>query len=106
MLPRKIFENLHTVMVILALFELFSGKVCSYFGPLTLNALSNMMHFVSTVSIMRVKAIKAYYYEQECKSMLSIGGDDLAKSTIFRFWGDDLVKLARLQMSSFLPTMK
>ena len=53
MLPRKIFENLHTVMVILALFEQFSGKVCSYFWPLTLSASSNMMHFLSTVSIMR-----------------------------------------------------
>ena len=52
-LPRKIFENLHTVMVILALFEQFSGKVCSYFWPLTLSALSYMMHFVSTVSIVR-----------------------------------------------------
>ena len=53
MLPRKIFENLHTVMVILALFEQLSGKVCSYFWPLTLSPSSNMMHFVSTVSIMR-----------------------------------------------------
>ena len=53
MLPREIFENLHTVMVILALFEQSSGKVCSYFWPLTLSALSNMMHFVCTVSIMR-----------------------------------------------------
>ena len=53
MLHRKIFENLHTVMVILALFEQFSGKVCSYFWPLTLSASSHMMHFVSTVSIMR-----------------------------------------------------
>ena len=53
MLPLKIFENLHTVMVILVLFEQFSGKVCSYFWPLSLSALSNMMHFVSTVSIMR-----------------------------------------------------
>ena len=53
MLPRKIFENLHTVMVILALFEQFSGKVCSYFWPLTLSALSNKMHFVTTVLIMR-----------------------------------------------------
>ena len=50
---RKIVENLHTVMVILALFEQFLGKVCSYFWPLTLSALSNMMHFVSTVSTMR-----------------------------------------------------
>ena len=54
MLHRKIFENLHTVMVILALFEQFSGKSCSYFWPLTLSASSNMMHFVSTVSIIRV----------------------------------------------------
>ena len=38
--------------------------------------------------------------------MLSIGGDDLAKLTIFRYWGDDLAKLTRLQMSNFLPTMK
>ena len=53
MLLRKIFENLLTAMVILALFERFSGKVCSYFWPLTLSASSNMMHFVSTVSIMR-----------------------------------------------------
>ena len=53
MLPRKIFENLHTVMIILGLFERFSGKVCSYFWPPTLSALSNMMHFASTVSIMR-----------------------------------------------------
>ena len=53
MLPRTIFENLRTVMVILALFEQFSGKVCSYFWPLTLSASSNMVHFVSTVSITR-----------------------------------------------------
>ena len=53
MLPRKIFENLHTVIVILALFEQFSGKVSSYFWPPTLSPSSNMMHFVSTVSIMR-----------------------------------------------------
>ena len=33
MLPREIFENLHTVMVILALFEQFSGKVDHIFGP-------------------------------------------------------------------------
>ena len=53
MLLRKIFENLHTVLAILALFEQFSGKVCSYFWPLTLSASPNMMHFVRTVSIMR-----------------------------------------------------
>ena len=53
MLPQKNFENLHTVIVILALFKQFSGKVCSYFWPLTLSASSNIMHFVSTVLIMR-----------------------------------------------------
>ena len=30
MLPRKIFENLHTVAIIM-FFEQFSGKVCAYF---------------------------------------------------------------------------
>ena len=32
--PPKNFENLHTVMAILVLFEQFSGKVCSYLWPL------------------------------------------------------------------------
>ena len=78
MLPRKIFENLHAVMVILVLFEEFSGKVCLYFWPLTLSASSNMMHFVSTILIRlcMLKATKVYCHKQGCKSMLSIGGDD------------------------------
>ena len=85
MLPREIFENLHTVMVILALFEQLSGKVCSYFWPLSLSASSNMMHFVSTIQfrLCVFKVTKVYSDEQWCKSMLSIGGDDLAKSTMF-----------------------
>ena len=33
MLPRKIFENLHTAMAILVLFEQFLRKVCRIFGP-------------------------------------------------------------------------
>ena len=53
MLPRKNFENLLTVMAILVIFEQFSGKICSYFWPLSLSASPNMMHFVGTVSIMR-----------------------------------------------------
>ena len=53
MLPRKVFEILHIAMAILALFERFSGKVCSHFRSLTLSALPNMMHLVRTVSIMR-----------------------------------------------------
>ena len=53
MLSRKIFENLHAVMAILVLFDEFSGKVCSYFWPLSFCASPNMMYFVRTVSIMR-----------------------------------------------------
>ena len=33
MLSRKIFENLHTAMAILVLFEQFLRKVCHIFGP-------------------------------------------------------------------------
>ena len=32
MLPRKSFENLHTIMAILVLFKQFLGKVCHIFG--------------------------------------------------------------------------
>ena len=53
MLPRKFFENLHTVMAIFVLFEQFSGKFCLCFWPLILSAPPNMMHFVRTVSIVR-----------------------------------------------------
>ena len=53
MLPRKIFENLHTVVAILALLEQFLGKFCLNFLPLNLSVSPNMMHFVRTFSIMR-----------------------------------------------------
>ena len=33
MFSRKFFENLHTAMTILVLFEQFLGKVCHIFGP-------------------------------------------------------------------------
>ena len=33
MLLRKIFQNLHTAMAILVLFEQSLGKVCHIFGP-------------------------------------------------------------------------
>ena len=56
MLTRKNVENLHTVMAILAFFEQISGKVCAYFWPLTLSALSHMLHFVRTVSIRQAYA--------------------------------------------------
>ena len=38
MLPRKNFENLHAVMVILVPFEYFSGKFCLKFLTLILSA--------------------------------------------------------------------
>ena len=55
MLPRKIFENLHAVMVIFMLFEKISGKFCLNFLALLMSTGTspNMMHFVSTFSIMR-----------------------------------------------------
>ena len=52
MLLRKIFENLHTVVAILTLFEQFLGKFCSNVLPLNLSVSPNMMHFVRTFSIM------------------------------------------------------
>ena len=52
MLPQKNYENLHAVMAILVLFELFSGKFCLNFVTIILSALPNMMHFIHTFSIM------------------------------------------------------
>ena len=51
MLPREIFEIFHAAMVILLLFEHFSGKLCSNFSTLTLSTSPNMVHFVRTFSI-------------------------------------------------------
>ena len=56
MLPRKIFENLHTVVAILALFEHFLGKFCLNFLLLNLSVLPHMMHF-HTFSIMRAQGV-------------------------------------------------
>ena len=53
MFPRKFFENLHTVVAILALFEQLLGKFCLTFLPLHISVSPNMMHFVRTFSIMR-----------------------------------------------------
>ena len=66
MLPRKIFENLYTAMVILALFVQFPGKVCSHFWPLPLSASPNMMHFVGYAQfpLCVLKATKAYCNEE------------------------------------------
>ena len=43
MLPRKIFENLRTVMAILLLFERLRGKFCVNVLPLILSALQNVI---------------------------------------------------------------
>ena len=51
MLPRKIFENLHTVVAILVLLEQFLGKFSLNFLPVNLSVTPNMMHFVRTFSI-------------------------------------------------------
>ena len=51
--PRKNFENLHTVMAILLLFEQLLCKICLNFLLLFMNVSPNMMHFGCTFSIMR-----------------------------------------------------
>ena len=53
MLPRKIFENSHTVVAILVLFEQFLNKFCINILPLNLSVLPNVMQFVRAFSIMR-----------------------------------------------------
>ena len=51
MLPRKVFKNLDTVMVILELFEQFLWQILFNFLPLTLSPSPNMIHFVRTFLI-------------------------------------------------------
>ena len=53
MLPRKIFENLHTVVAILVLFETILSKFGLNILPLNQSVSPNMMHFVRTFSTMR-----------------------------------------------------
>ena len=54
MLPRKIFEILHAVMAILALFQHFSGKLCLSILTLNPSTSPNVVHFVRTFSIVPV----------------------------------------------------
>ena len=66
--PGKIFENLHTVVAILVLFEQIKGTFCLNFLPLILSVSPNMMHFVRTFSIMRARSgHKAYCYRKGSK---------------------------------------
>ena len=56
MLPRKLFEILHTAVAILVLFEQVLGKFCLNFLPLILSVAPNTydaLTFVRTYSIMR-----------------------------------------------------
>ena len=62
--PRKIFENLHTVVAILVLFEQFLGKFCLNFLPLNLSVAPNMMHFVRTFLIMRAYCVTLIVIEK------------------------------------------
>ena len=62
MLPRKIFETLHTVVAVLALFEEFSVKFCLKFLPLNLSVSPNMMHFVRTVHF---RLLVSYHYTNQ-----------------------------------------
>ena len=57
-LPQKLFENLHTAVAILALFEQFLRKFCLNFLLLNLSVSPNIMYFVRAFSIMR----EAYCY--------------------------------------------
>ena len=58
MFLQNIFEILHTVVAILALFEQLLGKFCLNFLPLNLSVLPNIMHFVRTFSIMRAQDVR------------------------------------------------
>ena len=52
MLSRKIFENLHTAMAILVLFEQFLGKFVIFLAP-NFECFTKYDAFFRTVSIMR-----------------------------------------------------
>ena len=64
MFPRKIFENLHTVVAILVLLEQFSGTFGLNFLPPILSVSPNMMHFVRTFPIMRAQGVRLIVIEK------------------------------------------
>ena len=66
MFPRKMFENLRTVMTIFALFEQFSGKVCLCFWPLIFSASSHRLSYIllAQFRLCLLKTTKAYCYEE------------------------------------------
>ena len=82
MLPRNIFDNSHTIVVILVLFEQFLGKFCLNFLPLNLSVSPNMMHFVRAFSMVRTLGVRLIVNEkarncgktQLSKTCLKMGG--------------------------------
>ena len=63
-LHRLIFENLHTVVAILVLFEPFLRKFYFKFLPLNLSVSRNILHFVRTFSIMRALGVRLIVIEK------------------------------------------
>ena len=86
MQPRKIFENLLTVLAILVLFEQFSSEACSYFWPLTLSASSNICdEFCSQFRLCVLKVTKAYC----CEEVRNYGKHLSSKALLTRAGGGD-----------------
>ena len=67
MVPRKKFENLHTVAAILILFEQVLGKFCLNFLPLNLSVSQSMMHLVYIFFDYACLGCKAYCYRKSAK---------------------------------------
>ena len=76
MLPRKIFENLHTVVAILVLFEQFLGKFCLNFLPLILNVSPNRCILFGDFRLLskRFEIMKKLYSSKTCLKMAGGGG--------------------------------
>ena len=64
MLPREVFEIFHVVVAILVLFQHFSGKLCLNCLTLNLSTSPNMVHFVSTFSIVPVQGVRLIVIEE------------------------------------------
>ena len=58
MLPRKFFENLHTAVALLVLFEKYSGKFCLNFLPLIFECFTKYDAFCSAIFDCYRKSLK------------------------------------------------
>ena len=67
MLPRKIFENLHAGVAILALFEQFLDKFCLNFLPLKSECFTKYDAFCSYIFDYACLGCKAYCYRKGSK---------------------------------------